>query len=236
MYPVILDAMRETGRVDRRSSSPRRPTPPAALRRRRPRGLSAMAAQNRCQRPGSGSVPSAMRTRGLRSGKTVSLKDRVGVGRRLADVHLARDGGLLPDFDATLVSRVLEDVGMVNGMHGMNGCMGDVRRRSTHATPGTSTAVIVRLGGRAAAGEVDISFGGDQGGWIRLPAAFCGAVGLKPTFGLISHFAIGFAAEPSVDHVGPMARAVPDVAAALAGGGRIRRQRSAPAPRHSGKH
>jgi amidase len=40
-------------------------------------------------------------------------------------------------------------------------------------------------------------------------------VGLKPTFGLASHFAVGFAAEPSVDHVGPMARTVADVAAAL---------------------
>jgi amidase len=57
-------------------------------------------------------------------------------------------------------------------------------------------------GSRAAlaAGEVDTSFGGDQGGFIRLPAAYCGVVGLKPTFGLVSHFAVGFAAEPSVDH------------------------------------
>jgi amidase len=70
-------------------------------------------------------------------------------------------------------------------------------------------------GAALAAGEVDISFGGDQGGSIRLPAAFCGVVGLKPTFGLVSHFACGFAAEPSVDHVGPMARTVPDVAASL---------------------
>jgi amidase len=38
---------------------------------------------------------------------------------------------------------------------------------------------------------------------------------LKPTFGLVSHFAVGFAAEPSVDHVGPMASTVADVAAAL---------------------
>ena len=70
-------------------------------------------------------------------------------------------------------------------------------------------------GAALAAGEVDVSFGGDQGGSIRLPAAYCGVVGLKPTFGLVSHFAVGFAAEPSVDHVGPMARTVPDVAAAL---------------------
>jgi amidase len=70
-------------------------------------------------------------------------------------------------------------------------------------------------GAALAAGEVDISFGGDQGGSIRLPAAYCGVVGLKPTFGLVSHFAVGFAAEQSVDHVGPMARTVADTAAAL---------------------
>jgi amidase len=61
---------------------------------------------------------------------------------------------------------------------------------------------------------VDISFGGDQGGSIRLPAAYCEVVGLKAAFGLVSHLAVGFAAEPSVDHVGPMARSVQDVAAA----------------------
>jgi amidase len=66
-----------------------------------------------------------------------------------------------------------------------------------------------------AAGEVDISFGGDQRGSIGMPAAYCGVVGMKPTFGLVSHFAVGFAAEPSVDHVCSMARTARDVAPAL---------------------
>ena len=70
-------------------------------------------------------------------------------------------------------------------------------------------------GAALAAGEVDISFGGDQGGSVRLPAAHCGLVGLKPTFGLVSHFGAGFGAEMTVDHIGPMARRVEDVAAAL---------------------
>src|SRR4029079_1635974 len=65
------------------------------------------------------------------------------------------------------------------------------------------------------AGQVDISFGGDQGGSIRIPAAFCGTLGLKPTFGLISHFGIGFGSDQSIDYTGPMARTVEDVAAAL---------------------
>src|SRR5262249_61170726 len=66
-----------------------------------------------------------------------------------------------------------------------------------------------------AVGEVDTSSGGDQGGSIRIPAAFCGIVGHKPTFGLVSHFGIGFGSDQSIDYTGPMARTVEDVAAAL---------------------
>ena len=98
----------------------------------------------------------------------------------------------------------------------MNGFMGDYGKPMNPHDPDRITGGSSSGSGAAlAAGEVDISFGGDQGGSIRLPAAYCGVVGLKPTFGLVSHFAVGFAAEPSVDHVGPMARTVPDVAAAL---------------------
>jgi amidase len=70
-------------------------------------------------------------------------------------------------------------------------------------------------GAAVAANEVDISFGGDQGGSIRIPAAWSGNVGLKPTFGLISHFGIGFGSDQSVDYTGPMTRTVEDAAAAL---------------------
>ena len=62
---------------------------------------------------------------------------------------------------------------------------------------------------------MDISFGGDQGGSIRIPAAFCGIVGHKPTFGLVSHFGIGFGSDQSIDYTGPMTRTVEDAAAAL---------------------
>jgi amidase len=66
-----------------------------------------------------------------------------------------------------------------------------------------------------ASGEVDISFGGDQGGSIRIPSAFSGTVGHKPTFGLLSHFGIGFGSDQSIDYTGPMTRTVEDAAAAL---------------------
>jgi amidase len=70
-------------------------------------------------------------------------------------------------------------------------------------------------GAAVAARQVDISFGGDQGGSIRIPAAFCGTLGHKPTFGLVSHFGIGFGSDQSIDYTGPMTRTVEDAAAAL---------------------
>src|SRR5207244_13529559 len=83
-------------------------------------------------------------------------------------------------------------------------------RHGTAESPSGSGAAV-------AAGEVDISFGGDQGGSIRIPAAFCGIIGHKPTFGLVSHFGIGFGSDQSIDYTGPMARTVEDAAAALKG-------------------
>jgi amidase len=153
---------------------------------------------------------------GLLAGKTVSFKDHISVAGIPQVFTSQAMEGFVPDVDATVVTRVLAAGGKVVGKHMMNGFMGDYGQPlnphdTTRITGGSSSG----SGAALAAGEVDISFGGDQGGSIRLPAAYCGVVGLKPTFGLVSHFAVGFGAEQSVDHVGPMARTVQDTAAAL---------------------
>src|SRR5215831_9514084 len=162
---------------------------------------------------------------GLLKGKTVSFKDHIAIaGMPMSFGSFALDG-FVPDFDATVVTRVLQAGGTIIGKNVMNGLsggfgtgggIGDYGRplnphNREHVTGGSSSG----SGAAVAAGEVDISFGGDQGGSIRIPAAFCGIVGHKPTFGLVSHFGIGFGSDQSIDYTGPMTRTVEDAAAAL---------------------
>ncbi len=69
-------------------------------------------------------------------------------------------------------------------------------------------------GSAAAAGQCTITMGSDTGGSIRIPAALCGVVGLKPTYGLVSRHGLT-ALSWSLDHPGPMVRTVEDAALTL---------------------
>lgn len=164
-------------------------------------------------------------TEGLLAGKTVSFKDHIAVAGIPMSVGAFALDGFLADFDATVVTRVLQAGGTIIGKNVMNGLsgglgtggdIGDYGRplnphNHAHVTGGSSSG----SGAAVAAGEVDIAFGGDQGGSIRIPAAFCGIVGHKPTFGLVSHFGLSFGSDQSIDYTGPMTRTVQDAGAAL---------------------
>ncbi|KAH8697455.1 amidase signature domain-containing protein [Talaromyces proteolyticus] len=62
--------------------------------------------------------------------------------------------------------------------------------------------------------DVQMAIGGDQGGSIRIPAAYCGIYGLKPTHGLVPYTGIA-GLLPLIDHVGPLGRTIEDIALCL---------------------
>ena len=99
------------------------------------------------------------------------------------------------------------------GPFGENAHHGDVQNpwRAGHVSGGSSSG----SGAAVAAGLVPGALGTDTGGSIRLPAAACGIVGLKPTYGRVSRAGV-MPLSWTMDHIGPMARTVRDVALLLA--------------------
>ncbi|HID34547.1 MAG TPA: amidase [Anaerolineae bacterium] len=113
---------------------------------------------------------------------------------------------------ALLVGKTnMHEIGI--GVTGFNSHYGAPRNpyNPAHYTGGSSSGSAAVV----AAGLVPIALGADGGGSIRIPAAFCGVYGLKPTYGRIPESS-AFALDFSVAHVGPLAATVSDLALAYA--------------------
>lgn len=152
------------------------------------------------------------------AGMTVGLKDNISVGGvPLTNGSRVMDG-FVPAVDATIVSRLLEDGATIAGKNNMWSFSLGPSDHGTVTNPAyPAYSISGSSSGTAAAvasGDVDIGIGGDQGGSIRIPSAFGGLVGVKPTHGLVPYTGI-LGADPSIDHTGPITRDVRTAALAL---------------------
>lgn len=159
---------------------------------------------------------------GKLAGKRIGIKDNICVAGVPMTNASRLSEGYIPDIDATVVTRLLDEGAVIVGKLNMDdfayfgtgetSAFGCVRNpRNPDYSPGGSSS---GSGAAVANGEVDIALAVDQAGSARIPAAWCGVVSIKATHGLVPTFGLVYV-DHTFDFICPIARTVEDVALTL---------------------
>jgi amidase len=159
---------------------------------------------------------------GLLTGKRVAMKDSVAIAGLPMTCGSRVLEGYVPAEDAAVTERILASGGEIVAITNMDDFAFSGGGDTSHYGPTLCPFDVSRTAGGSSSGSgailwyegVDVAVGGDQGGSIRVPAAWCGVVGLKPTHSLVPYTGI-VGIDQTFDHAGPMARTVEDTALLL---------------------
>lgn len=160
--------------------------------------------------------------RGPLHGVPIAIKDNIWTAGLRTTAGSSILGGFVPIDDATIVRRLRQAGAIVIGKANMSEFAYGATNNNAHYGPTHNPWDLTRITGGSSGGSAAAVAGGcaygavgtDTGGSVRIPAALCGVLALKPTFGRVScHGTLPLV--PGYDHVGPIARSPGDLALLL---------------------